>query len=194
MDGATEITLDDGRTVELKEMGNGCYVELYDDGERINSQYLLGRKAVFRHFQHLPISSGLKVRLAEVIEEAIDWLDEGEGSEKNWKESASRSDKLIHYAIRNYETGIMQDVAEELAREGVMLSNRSGELFPLGEWGRPTGSYVATVSGAEAGKCPDCGADKSETWECVRSSNRTTKANVYKCQDCGKRQKGITTG
>jgi len=191
MDRADEVQLDDGRTVELKEMGNGCYIEI--DG----SQYLLKPEPVFRHMQMIPISTNLKVRLAQVLDNAIEWLDDGEGAEKDWLDDTSRADKLLHYVEDNWQDddpGVIQDVAEDLARQDTMLCNRTGELFTLGEWGRPSGSYVATVSADESRRCPKCGAPKDEFWECIKSSRRTRVPNRYKCQNCGKTKSGITTG
>lgn len=90
------------------------------------------------------------------------------------------------------------DVGMHFARRGVVPSNRSGQLMPLGGWGRPTGSYVATVTKDEAGSCPECGMSKSDTQTCVSSSRRTTVPNKYKCDPakggCGRQYKGITTG
>jgi rubredoxin len=211
MKGADEVPIDDGRIVQLKEMSNGCYVELYEQEEnpgtqkhppaggyaRQGSQFLLKPKPVFRHMQMLPISTDLKVRLARVLDNAIEWLDNGAGSEKDWFDDTTRADKLLKYAGDNWHDeapGVMQDVAEELARQDTMLCNRSGDLFTLGEWGRPSGSYVATVSADESRRCPRCGAPKDEFWECIRSSRRTRVPNRYKCQNCGKTKTGITTG
>lgn len=211
MRGADEVQLDDGRIVQLKEMGNGCYVEVYEQEEnpgtqtsppadgyaRQGSQYLLKPKPVFSHMQVLPISTEVKVRLAEVLDNGITWLDEGEGAEKDWFDDTSRKDKLLKYASNNWKDeapGVIQDVAEELVQQDTMLCNRTGDLFTLGEWGRPSGSYVATVSADQSSRCPKCGAPKDEFWECIRSSRRTRVPNKYKCQNCGKTKKGITTG
>jgi len=211
MKGAEEVPIGEGRIAQLKEMGNGCYIELYEQEEnpgtqkhppgdgyaRQGSQYLLKPKPVFRHMQMLPISTDLKLRLAQVLDNAIDWLNEGEGSEKEWFDDTTRADKLLNYVSSNWKDdapGVIQDVAEELVKQDTMLCNRTGELFTLGEWGRPSGSYVATVSADESSRCPKCGAPKSEFWECIRSSRRTRVPNKYKCQNCGKTKKGITTG
>lgn len=211
MDGADEVPIGGNRIVQLKEMGNGCYVELYEEADdnarysrgqpegysRIGSQFLLKPKPVFRSLEVLPVPTELKLRLGEVLTNAQEWLDEGEGSEKDWFEDTSRADKLLHYVSGNWyedDPGILRDVAEALAKENVMLCNRSRNLFTLGEWGRPTGSYVATVAADEGNRCPNCGAPKSEFWECIKSSRRTRVPNTYKCQNCGKTKKGITTG
>lgn len=210
MKGAIDVPLDDGRIVQLKEMSNGCYVELYvpdenpgtqkhppDEGyARKGSQYLLKPKPVFRNIEILPVSPQLKVRLAEVLDDAVEWLDDGAGAEKDWFDDTTRKDKLLKYASDNWrdDEGIVQDVARELVEQDLMLCNRTGNLFTLGEWGRPTGSYVATISSDEADRCPNCGAPKDEFWKCVRSSRRTRVPNRYKCQNCGKTKNGITTG
>lgn len=90
------------------------------------------------------------------------------------------------------------DIGEHFAKAGVVPSNRTGKLFKIPEWGRPTGSYVATVSAQEAGACPECGADKSKTQVCIKSSRRTRVPNRYKCDPeeggCGRTYEGITTG
>lgn len=210
MEDADNVHLDDGRIAQLKEMGNGCYVELYESDddprysrgqpegyERVGSQYLLKPKPVFRHMQVLPVSPELKRRLAEVLDNGIDWLDDGPGSKKDWFDDTTRADKLLKYVSDNWrddDPGIVRDVAEELVREDVMLCNRTGRLFTLGEWSRPTGSYVATVASDEGNRCPNCGAPKDEFWECIRSSRRTRVPNKYQCQNCGKTKTGITTG
>lgn len=86
------------------------------------------------------------------------------------------------------------DAAEYFVNRGVVPCNRTKELFEIPKWGTPTGSYVATVSAEQKDKCPNCGAPKSDNWECVRSSRRTRVPNTYKCTECGHTKKGITTG
>lgn len=188
MDGLTSTVEHDGRTVELKEMGNGCYIEI--DG----SQYLLKPETVFRNLSTLPVDRETKERLGIVIDTAISWV---ENANREWDTSTEYDGKLLEYILNNWQnddSGLMAHVAEQLAESGVMLCNRSGKLFTLGEWGRPTGSYVATVADDEASRCPECGAPKSEYWECIRSSRRTRVPDKYKCQNCGTTRNGITTG
>lgn len=85
-------------------------------------------------------------------------------------------------------------IGKFFASHGSVPSNRSGKLIPLGDWGTSTGNYVATVARDEAGKCPNCGADKSDSWECYKSSNRTRVPDKYRCTACGYKKSGITTG
>lgn len=89
---------------------------------------------------------------------------------------------------------LLLDAGTWFARDGVVVCSRSNALFPIPEWTTPTGSYVATISDLYDGTCPDCGADKDEHWECVKSPASTRKPNVYKCHECGKKTRGITTG
>lgn len=81
MDNADEVQLDDGRTVQVKEMGNGCYVEVWDDGERQSGQYLLKPKPVVGAMHVLPISSDTKLRLGHLLSNAQEWLDDDSLSE-----------------------------------------------------------------------------------------------------------------
>lgn len=91
--------------------------------------------------------------------------------------------------------GLCEVIVARLVEDlGYVLSNRTGRVVPLGEWGRTTGAYVATVHVDEAGVCPECGADKAEHWTCTASSNRTRVPNVYECEACGHTTRGITTG
>lgn len=200
MDGADSVQLDDGRIVQLKEMGNGCYVEVYVEAEnpsynrgqpegyeRQGGQYLLKPKPVFEEMQMLPVSQDLKLRLAGILDDGID----------DDRPEDERREYLLQHAKESWrddDQGILRDVAEQLVRDDVMLCNRTGTLFTLGEWGRPTGSYVATVADDEANRCPRCGAPKDEFWNCIRSSRRTRVPNKYQCDNCGKTQTGITTG
>jgi predicted RNA-binding Zn-ribbon protein involved in translation (DUF1610 family) len=94
----------------------------------------------------------------------------------------------------NGDIDLMLELGEWFAREGWAVCSRTDALFPAPEWSTPTGSYVATISAVHGGKCPNCGADKSENWECIKSSNRTRVPNKYKCQECGTTRNGITTG
>jgi len=89
---------------------------------------------------------------------------------------------------------LLLDAGKWLAREGMVPCNRTNALFPIPEWSTPTGSYVATISSLVGGGCPNCGADKDEHWECIKSSNRTRVPNKYQCQECGHTKEGITTG
>lgn len=89
---------------------------------------------------------------------------------------------------------LLLDVGKWFARDGIAVCSRTKAFFPIPEWTTPTGSYVATVSDVHEGKCPDCGADKDEHWECYSSSNRTRVPNKYKCTECGYKKSGITTG
>lgn len=90
------------------------------------------------------------------------------------------------------------DIGEHFAKAGVVPSNRSGKLFKIPEWGRPTGSYVATISAGESRLCPECGANKNQTQVCIKSSRRTRVPNTYRCDPeeggCGRTYEGITTG
>lgn len=206
---AYEVELDDGNIVQLKDMGNGCYVELYvpdddpnyrpgqpDGYERTNGQYLLKPKTVFRNVDSLPLSDDLRLDVMNVLNDAVEWVQEGAGSEKEWFDSTTRKEKLLHYVdnVWDNDDALIREVAEELVRQNVMVCNRTGDLFTLGEWGRTTGNYVATVASDETNRCPKCGAPKDEFWECIKSSRRTRVPNKYKCQNCGKTKKGITTG
>lgn len=211
MKGADDVPLDDGRIVQLKEMGNGCYVEVYapeenpgtqkyppkDGYARQDGQYLLKAKPTFRQLQRLPVSQNLKLRMVEILNDGVAWLENGDGADRSWCDDTTRSDKLLKYVSDNWresDPGILQDVAEALVTQDLMLCNRTGKLFTLGNWGRSTGSYVATVASDEARRCPNCGAPKDEFWECIRSSRRIRVPNKYKCQNCGKTTSGITTG
>lgn len=89
---------------------------------------------------------------------------------------------------------LMAESAYWLSREGMAVCARAKALFPIPEWSSPTGSYVNTISSLSAGVCPECEAPKSESWEVVSSSSRTRVADVYQCQQCGHKKKGITTG
>lgn len=92
---------------------------------------------------------------------------------------------------------LFMTVGEYFAKRGVVPSNRSGRLMPLGEWACTSG-YVATVTKEEAGTCRECGSKLSETKTVVSSSNSTTTPDRYRCDEekggCGRRWKGITTG
>lgn len=145
-------------------------------------------------------------------EKAIEYAKESRGLDENGLPSrksqyclslsvvAKNADKLpddLRKRVKETEKGsvaLCLDLGEYFVRRGEILSNRSGEYFPIPEWGRPTGSYVATVAASESGKCPECGASKKEHWELVSSSRRTTVPNKYKCNACGYRKSGITTG
>lgn len=211
MDGADEVHLDNDRIVHIKEMSNGCYVEMYEYDEnpgtqshpptdhhaRVNGQFLLKAETPFRNIEMLPVSSDLKVRLAEVVENGAEWLDDGAGADKEWWDDTTRADKLMKYVSSNWRddaSGILRDVTEELVEQEVMMCNRTGDLFTLGEWGYTDGAYVATVEADEANRCGNCGAPKSEFQKCIRSSRRTRVPNRYKCTNCGNTTEGITTG
>lgn len=89
---------------------------------------------------------------------------------------------------------LLLEAGKWMARDGMAVCSRSNAFFPIPEWTTPTGSYVATISNVYKGKCPECGADKDEHWECIKSSNRTRVPNRYKCNECGATRDGITTG
>lgn len=89
---------------------------------------------------------------------------------------------------------LLLDVGKWFANEGWAVCSKTKALFPAPEWSTPTGSYVSTMSDVHSGKCPECGADKDEHWECYSSSNRTRVPDKYKCEQCGARRNGITTG
>lgn len=94
---------------------------------------------------------------------------------------------------------VLKYVGRYFAERGVVPSNRSGELMPLGEWATTEGgNFVATIAKKEKGICPKCGADLDETGTCTSSPRSTRKAPKYKCDPdaggCGYRYRGIATG
>lgn len=117
-------------------------------------------------------------------------ISKGKDEHVGW---ADMWEKVFHHMFDG-DQETMLEAGKLMAKKGEVPSNRSYSWFQIPNWGTPTGSYVATIAESEAGVCPDCGADKDEHWRCVQSSNRTRVPNVYKCEECGNRQKGITTG
>lgn len=97
--------------------------------------------------------------------------------------------------VSGLDSSLLLRVATHLAHdvEGV-ICRRSGALLPLDPdtWGRPRGSYVNTIAADLSNVCKECGEEGS--FECTHSSHRTTDANRYKCANCGRTEKGITTG
>lgn len=97
------------------------------------------------------------------------------------------------------KTALLERVGRYFAERGVVPSNRSGQLFPMGEWGTTAGgNYVCTISATESGTCPKCGENLSDTQTVVSSSNLARRATRYKCDPekggCGNKYRGITTG
>lgn len=197
MDNPDSVHEDGDRRIELAERGNGCYIDLYEADTTGSSQYLLTPSAVFRSLDVLPVSDELQLRLGQILDNAIGWVEDGPGSEMSLADDAGYDDKLMKYIMNNWQDddpGIIHDVAQELLEDDLMLCNRTHELFTLGEWARLTGSYVNTISDDSANSCPNCGAPKSDYWECIRSSRRTRVPDRYKCTNCGTMKSGITTG
>ena len=187
-----DVLMHDSNEVRFSERTNGCYVETDEHG-----QFLLKPRPVFREMQFLPLSDDTKIRMARILDNAIGWLEHGDGSEKDWFDDVTRADKLLKYVSESWhddDEGLMLDIARELTEEGLMVCNRTGDVFEFGNWSAPTGSYVCTIKAEEGNRCPKCGAPKDKFWECIRSSNRTRVPNKYKCQNCGKTKEGITTG
>jgi predicted RNA-binding Zn-ribbon protein involved in translation (DUF1610 family) len=182
----------------LAERGNGCYIDLYEADTTGSSQYLLTAEAVFRSLDVLPVSDDLQLRLGQILDNAIGSVEDGPDADEPLAADAEYDEKLMGYIKSNWrddDPGIIHDVAQQLAvANGLMLCNREHELFTLGEWARPTGSYVNTISDDSANQCPNCGAPKSEYWKCTRKSRRTRVPNRYKCTNCGTMKSGITTG
>lgn len=117
-----------------------------------------------------------------------------DGSGDDWNDIAHR---IFRDEFEGHQD-LCLDVGTWFAETGEVVSQRSNRCFPIPDWGRTSGSYVATVASFEAGQCSQCGASLSETRTCTRSSNRTRVANRYQCDPekggCGHSFTGITTG
>lgn len=88
----------------------------------------------------------------------------------------------------------MMEIGEMFVENNKVVCARNKALFPLGEWARPDGSYVATIYNEVANKCVNCGADYDEYKTCVKKTHNARKADVYKCKACGTTWKGVITG
>ena len=135
--------------------------------------------------------------LVEKVEEIVNGLKEDDywtgyrdGSGSSWSDIAWKAVK------KEFEGSIdlSLQLGEMFIEWGLVPCNRKNALFPIGKWGRPDGSYVATLSLQEVNKCTGCGSDLSETKEVVESPASTRRGTKYKCTCCDKTWRGITTG
>lgn len=169
------------------------------------SQYSMRTKTLLEHHEKIPDET--LSRLCGLVSDRVRYADE---SVDEAFDTVADDDVVVHWESepptcvpvpasvepdvddgRDLCEAIVARLVEDL---GYVLSNRSGRIVPLGEWGCKTGGYVATIHADEAGVCPACGADKAEHWTCTSSSNRTRVPNVYECEACGHTARGITTG
>lgn len=213
--------------IGLSAFTDSVYIKFPRTDRGGTNDYCLKYDTVFKGFlnAYRPRGESFRARIhcpdelrgtGELVKESFEGLMEGSTEDDYWRGfktghnvgSDSHTDwtdltwrifkKQWGACGSDWKRSILLDVAEAMARNGQTVCNRTKDWFQIPDWGTPTGSYVATVSAEEAGRCPDCGADLSETQTCTSSSNRTRVPNKYRCDPekggCGRRYKGITTG
>lgn len=142
-------------------------------------------------------------KLVEQVEETIDgirdddyWVGYKDGRSRGADQRVQWSNIAQRAIEQQFEPTeeLMQEIGVWMAETGQTVCNRSRAWFPIPDWTTPTGSYVATISDVHDGTCPSCGADKDEHWECIESPASIRRPNLYQCNECGTKKRGITTG